>query len=72
MFVTMAISGLRRSKLPSLSSASAIAHSPAPQPALVADPSAARPGTSPPTKKAGSAPSARRAQASIAVVVVLP
>ena len=72
MLVTTAISGFSSRKLASLSSASATTHSPSPQPALAALPSAPSPGTSPPTKKAGSAPIARSAQTSIAVVVVLP
>ncbi len=72
MLVTTAISGSRSRKLASLSSASATTHSPVPQPALAAAPPGPRPGASPPMKKAGSAPSPRSAQASIAVVVVLP
>ena len=72
MLVTTAISGRSSRKLASLSSASATTHSPSPQPALVGSPSGPAPGSSPPMKKAGSAPSARSAQTSIAVVVVLP
>ena len=70
--VTTATSGRSSRKLASLSSASATTHSPSPQPAFAAPPSAPSPGTSPPTKKAGSAPSARIAQTTIAAVVVLP
>ena len=54
--VTTATSGRRRRKLASDSSASAITHSPSPQPALPGPPSSPAPGSSPPSRKPGPRP----------------
>ncbi len=67
-----ATSGASFRKEPSLSSASAITHSPEPAAALAAAPPGPAAGSSPPRKKVGSAPVSRSAWIAIAVVVVLP